>query len=147
MTVFVVAVVFLSVPTLAEDLIFKETKQMIQKGDKSDDRDVALVLVESDRVLTVRHRKKESEVYATIPYGSIQEITYERSAHPRAKSAIFLSPFALFSKGKKHWLTVTYQNEDKSDFVLLQLEKGEYQQILAALESQTGKKVERIVEP
>jgi hypothetical protein len=142
----VLAVLLYSSSLAADEVAFKETKQMIQKGDKTEDREVALVLNEGTRTVLVRHRKKEAEVYATIPYDAIHEITYERSTHPRAKTAIFLSPFALFSKGKKHWLTVTFDNSGKSDFVLLQLEKGEYQQILAALETQTGKKIERIVE-
>jgi hypothetical protein len=95
--------------------------------------------------MVIKHRKKD-QVYAEIPYDSVEEVTYERSTHPRTKTAIFVSPFALFSKGKKHWLTIEYENVDQKDFVLLRLGKKEYQRILATVEVKSGKEVERIID-
>ena len=62
------------------------------------------------------------------------------------KTAIFLSPWALLSKGKKHWLTITYKDGEGQDFVLLKLDKKEYKRILATAEAETEKEVERIIE-
>ena len=57
---------------------------------------------------------------------------YERSSHARIKTAILLSPMALFSNGKKHWLTITYKNGAK--------------RILATVETEMGQDVEWILE-
>ena len=35
-----------------------------------------------------------------------------RLTSPRVKTAIFLSPLAPFSPGKKHWLTIEYQRNN-----------------------------------
>ena len=129
----------------ADEAIFKKTKQVVQEGEKSKEKDVALVFSEDENVV-IRHRKKEEEVYATIPYSAITGLTYERSTHARAKTAILISPMALFSKGKKHWLTIEYKVGDKGDFVLLRLDKKEYQRLLATIEAQTGIDVERIID-
>ena len=69
----------------ADEAIFKKTKQVVQEGDKSKEKDVALVFSEDENVV-IRHRKKEEEVYATIPYSAITGLTYERSTHARAKT-------------------------------------------------------------
>ena len=127
----------------AQEVIFTKSKQVIQEGDKSRQRDVALAFL-GDKVV-VRDRKA-NQVYAEIPNASLNDLTYELSKHPRYKTAIFLSPLALFSPGKKHWLTIEYQTEGKTDFVLLQLDKGEYQRIIATAEARTGKDVKRILE-
>ncbi len=46
--------------------------------------------------------------------GPWRAFVYERSSHARIKTAILISPLALFSKGKKHWLTISYHNDDES---------------------------------
>ena len=127
----------------AQDITFPRTKQVYREGDKSKQRDVALEFL--DKELLVKHRK-DDRVYATIPYDSVTEITYEMSKNARIAEAILLSPLFLLSSSKKHWLTVKYQTGGESDFVLLQLDKKEYQQAIATSEVRTGKKVTRVLE-
>lgn len=127
----------------AQDISFNKTKQEYQDGEKTRDRDVALVF--SDDQIVVKHRKRD-DVYAEIPNSSITDLTYERSKHPRVKTAIFLSPLALFSPGKKHWFTIQYTTGDETEYVLLQLDKNEYQRVILEAETKTGKKVERVIE-
>ena len=77
----------------------------------------------------------------------MESVVYERSTHARIKTAILISPLALLSKGKKHWLTITYYNDDGSQsFVLLKLDKKEYRRILATAEVKTDRNVERIID-
>ena len=77
----------------------------------------------------------------------MESVVYERSTHARIKTAILISPIALFSKGKKHWLTITYHNGDESQgFALLKLDKKEYRRILAITAAKTGRDVERIID-
>ena len=64
-----------------------------------------------------------------IPFGSVSDVIYERSKSPRIKSAIFLSPLALFSPGRKHWLTLEYEG----GYAYMRLDKNNERQIRSAL--------------
>lgn len=135
-----------ALPALAaDDVLFKKSRLVITKDDGDSDEEKAHVSFTDDARLRVTD-KKGKKVWADIPYADIHELTYERSTHPRAKTAIFISPFALFSKGKKHWLTVSYAKGEDKDFLLLRLDKKEYQRLLATAEARTGVDVERVVE-
>ena len=74
---------------------------------QSGDDEVKADLLFTDISIVVQERN-EPFIFATIPYDSIVSVSYERSAHPRVKTAIFFSPFWLLSKSKKHWLIVNY---------------------------------------
>ncbi|MGH9877571.1 MAG: hypothetical protein ACRD5H_08025 [Nitrososphaerales archaeon] len=82
-----------------------------------------------------------------IPYGSITGLLYERAATPRYSAAVFVSPLFLFSKSKKHFLTIQYKNaEGQGQFALIRFDKKNWQPAVAAVEAQTGIKVERVAE-
>ncbi len=102
-------------------------------------------MVFADGSIIVKDRKKP-QVFATIAYEDIESVVYERSSHARTKTAILISPLALFSNGKKHWLTITYTDGEGSSFVLLKLDKKEYKRILATVKTETGQDVERIID-
>ena len=104
---------------------------------------MALALLDTEHL--VRHRK-DDRVFATIPYDSVTELTYELSKNARIAEAILLSPLFLLSSSKKHWLTIKYQSGGESNFVLLQLDKKEYQQAVATAEIRTRKAVARVLE-
>lgn len=143
-----VAVAFLSPTVFADDAHFKKTRMVVVSadGEGTDEKDCDL-LFRDDATILVTHRKNTDEVYATIPFAAITSITYERAKSPRAKTAIFLSPLALFSPGKKHWLTVEYTTPDGgNDYVLLRLDKNEQQRVQAEARARTGIDVERLVE-
>ena len=128
---------------LSQDVTFPKTKQVYQEGEKSKERDVALAFLDTELIL--RHRK-DDRVFATIPYDSVTELTYELSKNARIAEAILLSPLFLLSSSKKHWLTIKYQSGGESNFVLLQLDKKEYQQAVATAEIRTRKAVARVLE-
>ena len=79
--------------------------------------------------------------YATIPFSAVTSVVYERSKSPRVKTAIFLSPLALFSSGKKHWLTIEYD----SGYAYMRLDKKNQRQVRAALGA-AGFDVETLIE-
>jgi len=82
-----------------------------------------------------------------IPYGSITSLLYERAATPRYSAAVLVSPLFLFSKSKKHFLTIQYKNaEGQGQFALIRFDKKNWQSAVAAIEAQTGIKVERVEE-
>jgi hypothetical protein len=55
---------------------------------------------------------------------------------------------AFFMKEKKHWLTVQAPGVPglPAGYVYVRMDKGNFQRILAAVEAQTGVKVERLEE-
>ena len=58
--------------------------------------------------------------------------------------AILISPFFLFSKTKKHFLTVQYTDErGDGKFMMLHMDKSNAEDIVNTAEAQTGQKVTR----
>ena len=80
---------------LADDVWFPKTKYVVQDGEK--DKEIKANLVFTDDSIIVKERKKP-KVFRTIPYKQVTEIVYERSTHARVKTAILISPLALFSR-------------------------------------------------
>jgi hypothetical protein len=78
-------------------------------------------------------RKTTNEYQTEIPYTNIKSLNYEQSKSPRIKTAIFLGPLWLLSKGTKHWL---YIFEEETNYTL-RLDKKEYPQILMELRQKT----------
>lgn len=118
--------------------------QKSQNEKKSKQVDGTFVLDSSAKAVRfVAKGKSEVE----IPYGSITSLLYERTATPRYSAAILVSPLFLFSKSKKHFLTIQYKNvEGEGQFALIRFDKNNWQTAVAAVEAQTGIKVERVEE-
>jgi hypothetical protein len=79
----------------------------------------------------------------TIPYDRVNDLEYGQKAGRRIGLAVAISPLFLFSKKRKHFLTLGYQDEnDKQQAAVFELGKGVVRTTLAALEARTGKKVD-----
>lgn len=77
-----------------------------------------------------------------LPWASIQEIEYGQRVSRRWKTAIFLTVFALFSRGRKHYVTITYKDSAGADqAALFELGKDVIRPTLAALKAKSGKPV------
>ena len=77
-----------------------------------------------------------------IPWKKIEEAEYGQKVGRRVKSAIFLTPLALFSKARKHYLTITYKDKsDASQSAVFELGKDLVRTTLAVVETRTGRKV------
>jgi hypothetical protein len=78
-----------------------------------------------------------------IPYDRINVLEYGQKAGRRLGLAIVVSPLALFSKKRKHFLTVNYLDaDDKQQAAVFELGKDVVRVTLASMEARTGKKVE-----
>ncbi len=138
-------------PFYAQDaniMIFEKVDffEMVQQSDGDMDEkkhDARLEIdSESQRLLvTDEDRGAERATFAEIPFSTITDVIYEQSKSPRVKTAIFLSPLALFSPGRKHWLTVEYEG----GFTYMRLDKNNQRQIRAALGA-AGFDVQTIIE-
>lgn len=88
-----------------------------------------------------------STVSLRIGYDSVKKLLYERTATPRYAAGILIGWPLLFTKSKKHFLTIYFSDEQgNSRHALLRLHKDNFRHVLAESESALGPKVERIQE-
>jgi hypothetical protein len=84
--------------------------------------------------------KKEA---VSIPYENITSIEYGQKAGRRIGVAVMVSPLALFSKKRKHYLTLGFTDaQGKSQGAVFELGKDIVRTTLVTLEARTGKQVE-----
>ena len=78
-----------------------------------------------------------------IPYTKINGLEYGQKAGRRVAMAILVSPIALFSKKRKHFLTVNFMDEnDKQQAAVFELGKDVVRVTLASMEARSGQKIE-----
>lgn len=78
-----------------------------------------------------------------IPYAQVNDLEYGQKAGRRIGLAIAISPWLLFSKKRKHFLTVGWKDEqDKQHAAVFELGKSIIRTTIATLEARTGKKVD-----
>ena len=79
----------------------------------------------------------------TIPYDKVTSLEYGQKAGRRVAVAILVSPLALFSKKRKHYLPITYTDDaGKQQAGVFELGKSVVRTMLASLEARTGKQIE-----
>lgn len=79
----------------------------------------------------------------TLPYDHIDSLEYGQKAGRRIAVAILVSPIAIFSKKRKHYLTIGYTDDDnKQQAMVLELGKDIVRVTLATLEARSGRKLE-----
>jgi len=79
----------------------------------------------------------------TVPYERINDLEYGQKAGRRIGLAIAVSPWLLFSKKRKHFLTLGFLDEnDKQQAAVLELGKSVVRVTLASLEARTGRKID-----
>lgn len=78
-----------------------------------------------------------------IPYAQITSLEYGQKAGRRVGVAIVVSPWMLFSKKRKHFVTIGWTDEqDKPQGVVLELPKKKTKAMLIILEVRSGIKCE-----
>jgi hypothetical protein len=78
-----------------------------------------------------------------IPYDQVNDLEYGQKAGRRIGLAIAISPWLLFSKKRKHFLTVGWKDgQDKQHAAVFELGKSIIRTTIATLEARTGKKVD-----
>jgi hypothetical protein len=79
----------------------------------------------------------------SIPYDQVDDLEYGQKAGRRVGVAIVVTPLALFSKKRKHFLTIGWKDAQGTQHVaIFELGKSIVRVTLATLEARTGKKVE-----
>ncbi len=148
-TVLLFVIIGTSVTVAADAIIVKKVDFFEMRGDKEKKLDARLELDPEAKILTLSDEKNgiEKATYAVSPYSQINRIVYERSSHRRYKSGLLVTPWLLFSKGKKHWLTIEFDDvaDQQQNFVCTRLDKNNYRRIIASLEAGIGLEVEEII--
>jgi len=79
----------------------------------------------------------------STPYDQVNDLKYGKKAGRRPGVAIAVTPLALFSKKRKHYLTIGWKDDqDKQHAAVLELGKAVIRPTLATLEARTGKKID-----
>ena len=77
-----------------------------------------------------------------IPWKKIDEAEYGQKVGRRVKTAIFLSPLALFSKARKHYLTISYKDKNNEmQSAVFELGKELVRTTLTVVETRSGRKI------
>ena len=78
-----------------------------------------------------------------VPYDHVNDLEYGQKAGRRLGVAIAITWMALFSKKRKHFLTVGYTDENgKQQAAVFELGKDIVRVTLASLEARTGQKID-----
>ncbi len=126
-------IVLFALPAVAQvsfnNVEARTTFRAAQEGDKG------RLFVDND---LIRFADKDGAEYFTIPTSAVTDLFYSRVSGRRIKSALFISPLLFFSKGRKHYLTLTFDEGTSSGAVELELDKKNYRELLRTIEQVTG---------
>jgi hypothetical protein len=104
------------------------------------------LVFDSEKKIIEFEAQKGSEV-VSIPYAQVKSLLYEQASKPRYTEAVLISPMFLLAHSKKHYLTIQYIDPNGAgQFAIVQLDKKNAQQAVAAAQAETGKNVERAEE-
>lgn len=80
----------------------------------------------------------KNSVILEIPWDRVSQLEYGQKVARRWRSAILLSPLALFHKARKHFVTITYRDKDKTEqAVVLEFDNDDIRMVLASLKART----------
>lgn len=78
-----------------------------------------------------------------LPYQQIKTLEYGQKAGRRVGVAVAITVWALFSKKRRHFLTIGFEDaQGKRQAALIEIGKAKVKTSLAVLEARTGVKVE-----
>ncbi|MEN6536498.1 MAG: hypothetical protein ABFD89_22775 [Bryobacteraceae bacterium] len=90
---------------------------------------------------TMRFTAKKASVQ--IEYRKIKSIEYGQKAGRRVGVALAVSPVALFSKKRKHYVTLAFTDDaGKDQGAVFEIGKDSVRNVLTVLETRSGKQVE-----
>jgi hypothetical protein len=142
--VVVALVVLLAANSLgyAEDVSFSNVKLADAKGKQADAK---LIFSDSTKSIVIRVSDRD---LASIPYGSLDKLSYEYTKKHRIASGAVIMVFSLgagavvmLTKSKSNWLYIDFHEQDAKKTFVLKLEKKDLQKIFDAAKTHTGKEV------
>ena len=116
-------------------------------GQKKSGGSTKRALVFNSEKKAIEFQADKGEVVTAIPYLQIKSLLYEQTSKPRYTEAVLISPMFLLAHSKKHYLTIQYTDAGgNGKFAIVQLDKKNAQEAVAAAQAETGKDIERAEE-
>ncbi len=126
----------MTIANLSAQMSFKKVECRTNYGAAEEGKKGKLIV---DASLIRFLKGNEKEEYFSIPNKAVNEIFYSRVAGRRIGAAIMVTPLLLFSKGKKHYLTLAFNDgKDLVGAVEFKLHKSNYRGVLRGIEEVTG---------
>jgi len=129
--------------SVADETTFDRVKLADARGKQAAAR---LTFSDTNKNLVIRVADHD---LVQIPYGQLDNFSYEYTKkHRITQGAIVMvaslgaGAIVMMTKSKSHWLYIDFHEQNAAKSVVLRMDKKQYQQILAAIETHTGKKVE-----
>lgn len=143
----VIAVLLASTLAAADTVAFRKSK--IVDGRQ---REAAADLIFNRDAKAMIVRVASSDI-ATIPYASMDKLSYEFSKKHRVKQGAIVmiaslgaGAVVMLTKSKSHWLYVDYKEKGAPKNIVVKLDKKEYKDALATAQKETGKSVENLAD-
>jgi hypothetical protein len=87
--------------------------------------------------------QKKGQPAVEVPYASVTSLEYGQKAGRRVAVGILITPWALFSKKRKHFLTVSFNDRDgREQAMVLELGKDIIRTTLTVVETRSGHAIE-----
>lgn len=125
---------------------FKNVEYLYKPDGKSKGQQIggALDFNTTARQITFLESRRKDGMTLALSADAITDVVYERTSKPRYAAGLLLAWPLLFTKEKKHFLTIQYKDGTGAGrYAIFHLDKGSVMEILAAAEAVTGKKIER----
>jgi hypothetical protein len=130
--------------SLADTTTFRHVKLVEEKGHQTK---ASLTLSDDNKLITVKPAKGEA---VSIPYDHADRFSYEYTKkHRIGTGTIVLLAVSIVggivimcTQSKKHWLDIDYTDQNSPRNVVLRLDKKNYEKIIDAVKTHTGKDVE-----
>jgi hypothetical protein len=118
-------------------------KAMYVGGTRTDIKETAEGLFDVSSETEVAFTPDKTRIRHTIAYSEVQELEYGQHAGRRVAVALLVSPIAIFSKKRRHYLTINFKDSaGKDQAVVFELGKDIVRTTLSILEARTGKKIQ-----
>ena len=77
-----------------------------------------------------------------IRWKAIKEVEYGQKVGRRVAMAILVSPVALFSKARRHYVTISWEDKSGTEqAAVLEFDKNDIRSVLAIFKARTGKEI------
>lgn len=134
-----VLIAFASAAVLAVD----GKKAMYVGGTRTDIKESAEGVFDVSSETEMAFTPDKTRLRHAIPYSEVQDLEYGQHAGRRVAVALLVSPIAIFSKKRRHYLTINFKDATgKEQAVVFELGKDIVRTTLSIVEARTGKKVQ-----
>lgn len=141
----ILAGLFISGVARGDDTVFSKIKVADPTGKQVDAR---LVFSDANKNVVVRVANRD---FVTVPYDHVDKFSYEYTKkHRITQGAVVMvaslgaGAIVMLTKSRSHWLYIDFHEDNAAKSVVLRMDKKEYQSILDAVRTHTGKDVEML---